>query len=415
MKNILLIPDSFKGTMSSARICTLMTSAIKEIFPEAQTVSIPAADGGEGTIDAFLEAIGGTKKTLKVKNLFFEEMEGFYAVLENADSDIQKTAVIEMAACAGLPLALGRLKPSLTTTYGAGELIADALEKGCTNIIIGLGGSATNDGGCGAAAALGVKFFDKEGKSFIPVGGTLKNIESIDTAGLNPLVKKASFTTICDIDNPLFGKNGAAYIFAPQKGADPKTVEELDKGLRHLAQVAGKTEGITSGCEAAQICGAGAAGGMGYGTLIFLGSELKMGIEIVLDTVDFDKKLKEASLVFTGEGKLDSQSLRGKVIAGVAKRAKKKNVPVIALVGDTENGIDPIYDMGVSAVFSINRRAVPFTQAQKTAEIDLVSTMKDILRLIKAVADCKKLLAMGLSSEDIVKATGLSKEEIEKL
>ncbi|UTC76702.1 glycerate kinase [Treponema sp. OMZ 799] len=383
MKKILLIPDSFKGTMSSARICTLMNSAIKEILPEAETLSIPVADGGEGSVDAFLEAAGGIKKTVKVKNPFFEEMDGFYGILKNENPNAEKTAVIEMAACAGLPLAMGRLNPSLTTTYGAGELIADALENGCTRIIIGLGGSATNDGGCGAAAALGVKFFNREGKSFVPTGGTLKNIERIDMSGLNPLVKKARFTTMCDIDNPLFGKNGAAYIFGPQKGADPKMVEELDQGLKHLALIAERTEALNSRSKAAEIPGAGAAGGMGYGNLIFLGSELKMGIEIVLDTVDFDKKLDEASFVFTGEGKLDSQSLRGKVVVGVAKRAKKKNVPVIAVVGDAESGIEPVYDMGVSAVFSINRLAVPFSQAQKTAETDLGSTMKDILRLIK--------------------------------
>ncbi|UTC64441.1 glycerate kinase [Treponema sp. OMZ 788] len=383
MKKILLIPDSFKGTMSSVRICTLMKNAVHEIFPEAQALSIPVADGGEGSVDAFLEAAGGIKKTVKVKNPFFEEMEGFYGILKNENPNAEKTAIIEMAACAGLPLAVGRLNPSLTTTYGAGELIADALENGCTRIIIGLGGSATNDGGCGAAAALGVKFFDKDGKSFVPAGGTLKNIERIDMSGLNPLVKKARFTTMCDIDNPLFGKNGAAYIFGPQKGADPKMVEELDQGLKHLALITEKTEALNSRSKLAEIPGAGAAGGMGYGTLIFLGSELKMGIEIVLDTVDFDKKLDEASFVFTGEGKLDSQSLRGKVVVGVAKRAKKKNVPVIAVVGDAESGIDPVYDTGVSSVFSINRLAVPFSQAQKTAETDLVSTMKDILRLIK--------------------------------
>ncbi len=388
MKKILLIPDSFKGTMSSARICTLMKNAIKEIFPEAQTLSIPVADGGEGSVDAFLEAVGGIRKTVKVKNPFFEEMEGFYGILKNEDPNTGKTAVIEMAACAGLPLALGRLNPSLTTTYGVGELIADALKNGCTNIIIGLGGSATNDGGCGAAAALGVKFFDKEGKSFIPAGGTLKNIKRIDMTGLNPLVKKAKFTTMCDIDNPLFGKTGAAYIFAPQKGADPGMVEELDQGLKHLALVAGKTESLNYGSKTAEIPGAGAAGGMGYGTLVFLGSELKMGIEIVLDTVDFEKKLDNTDFVFTGEGKLDSQSLRGKVIAGVAQRAKKKNVPVIAVVGDAEEGIDDIYKMGVSAVFSINRLAVPFSQAKKTAETDLTSTIKDVLRLIRIFSIC---------------------------
>lgn len=380
MKKILLIPDSFKGTMSSARICTLMKEAVEDIFPGCETLGIPVADGGEGSVDAFLEAVGGEKIFATVKNPFFEDMEAFYGILDSKTGGTEKTAVVEMAACAGLPLAMGRLNPLITTTYGAGQLIAAALQKGCKNIIIGLGGSATNDAGCGAAAALGVEFFGKDGKSFVPAGGTLKDIEHIDISKTGELLKGCTLTAMCDIDNPLYGTNGAAYIFGPQKGADEKTVQELDAGLRHIAEIVKKDLGI----DKADYPGAGAAGGMGYGMLCFLGAELKPGIETVLDATDFDRKLKGANFVFTGEGKIDSQSLRGKVVVGVARRAKKAGTPVIAVVGDAEANLDAVYDTGVAAVFSINRLAVPFSEAKKTAEADLSAVMRDILRLIRA-------------------------------
>ncbi len=376
MKKILLIPDSFKGTMSSARICTLMKEAVADVFPSCETFSIPVADGGEGSVDAFLEAVGGTKETAVVKNPFFEDMESFYGILNGGTAE--KTAVVEMAACAGLPLAAERLNPRTTTTYGAGQLVAAALKKGCKKIIIGLGGSATNDGGCGAAAALGVRFFDRDGKSFVPVGGTLKDIAHIDTSAIEEYVKQADFTAMCDIDNPLYGENGAAYVFGPQKGADETAVRELDAGLRHFAEIVKRDLGI----DKADYPGAGAAGGMGYGLLCLLGARLKMGIETVLDTTGFDRLLTNADCVFTGEGKIDSQSLRGKVVIGVARRAKKAGVPVIAVVGDAERGLDAAYDTGVTAVFSINRLAVPFSEAKKTAEADLSATMRDILRLM---------------------------------
>lgn len=362
--------------MSSARICALMKKAAEAVFPDCETVSIPVADGGEGSVDAFLEAAGGVKQQLTVKNPFFEDMESFYGILDGDETE--KTAVVEMAACAGLPLASGRLNPHVTTTYGAGQLIAHALEKGCKKIIIGLGGSATNDGGCGAAAALGAVFFDKDGKRFVPTGGTLKDIARIDIAGIDARIGQTDCIAMCDIDNPLHGKNGAAYIFGPQKGADETAVRELDEGLRHLAEIIKRDIGI----DKADYPGAGAAGGMGYGMLCFLGARLKMGIETVLDTAGFDRRIADADCIFTGEGKIDSQSLRGKVVIGVARRAKKAGVPVIAVVGDAEKDIDAVYDEGVTAVFSINRLAVPFSEARKTAEQDLSAAMGNILRLM---------------------------------
>jgi glycerate kinase len=374
MRKVILIPDSFKGTMSSSLICDIMEEAVKKYYPSAEIQKIPVADGGEGSVDAFLQAAGGTKVYTTVKGPYFEDMEAFYGMLDDG-----KTAVIEMAACAGLPLVGDKKNPSLTTTYGVGQLILDAVKKGAKHVIVGLGGSATNDAGTGAAAACGVVFFDRNRKSFVPTGGTLKDIAAIDAKTLNPLLKDVSITTMCDINNPLFGTNGAAHIFGPQKGADPSMVEELDKGLRHVSEIVKRDIGI----ESESMPGAGAAGGMGYGMHVFFGSRLQMGIETVLDTVQFDSLVKDADFVFTGEGKIDSQTLRGKVVIGVAKRAKLAHVPVIAIVGDIGDDIDPVYETGVSAVFSINRVAVDFPQAKLRAQKDLYLTMDNLIRFIK--------------------------------
>jgi glycerate kinase len=375
MKKILLVPDSFKGTMSSTEICVIIEEAIKEFYPGAEVISLPVADGGEGSVDAFLTAIGGEKKTVSVQGPFGREMKSFFGIL--ADD----TAVIEMAACAGLPLVGSEKNPMLTTTYGAGELIKAALDSLCGKIIVGIGGSATNDGGCGAAAALGVKFFDKNGDAFIPTGGTLHKIERIDKTGVDARLKTTKLITMCDIDNPLYGENGAAHIFGPQKGADPAMVKLLDAGLRHLSEVV-KSE-LSLGI--AQTSGAGAAGGMGYGMRVFLDSSLQMGIETVLDAVNFDELLKGADCVFSGEGKIDTQSLRGKVVIGIARRTKKANVPLIAVVGAMDKDIDSVYEEGVSAVFCINHHADDFSQPGLCAKSNLAAAMKNILRFQRAM------------------------------
>ena len=262
MKKFLLIPDSFKGTMSSSEICSIMKKAILNNYNDAEVISIPVADGGEGSVDAFLTAVGGEKISVKVKGPYFEDITSFYGIIDNG-----KTAVIEMAACAGLPLVEDKANPCKTTTYGVGQLIANAVERGCKKIIIGLGGSCTNDGGAGAAAALGVVFTDKAGKSFVPVGGTLKDIEHIDKSKLLPALKQVEVVTMCDIDNPLFGESGAAYVFAPQKGATPEMVKELDFGLRHLDKKIQSDLNLSL----SELKGAGAAGGMGCGMVAFLG------------------------------------------------------------------------------------------------------------------------------------------------
>lgn len=371
MNKILLIPDSFKGTMSSLEICRIMENVLRGYFPRAEIRAIPVADGGEGTVDAFLAAMGGEKIPLTVTGPLGRPVEAFYG-------RIGDTAVMEMAAAAGLPLVSGHPAPETATTYGAGELMVHAAEHGAKRLVVGLGGSATTDGGCGAAAAAGVRFLDGAGQTFVPTGATLKDIADIDLSGLSPALGRAEIVTMCDISNPLAGSQGAAHVFAPQKGADEGAVERLDQGLRHLASVVRSRLGL----EIEIMAGAGAAGGMGGGMAAFFGSRLEMGIEAVLDTVGFDGLLEGADLVFTGEGKLDSQSLRGKVVSGVARRAKCAGVPVIAIVGDIGDPIGEAYDMGVSAIFSINRVAVPYQEARLRAREDLARTMDNLCRLL---------------------------------
>ncbi|MCH4239537.1 MAG: glycerate kinase [Oscillospiraceae bacterium] len=373
MKKCILIPDSFKGTMSSAEVCSIMAEAVRRNFPAAEIHRIPAADGGEGTVDALLTAIGGRKVSVTVKGPYFEDVPSFYGILPDG------TAVIEMAAAAGLPLAGSRLQPELATTYGVGQLMASAVKSGCRRIILGLGGSATNDGGCGAAAALGTVFRRTDGTVFTPVGQTLQEIAAIDNSRLQKRLKGIVTIVMCDINNPLCGPQGAAAVFAPQKGADAQTVRMLDCGLAHFAKIVA----AETGTEILGLPGAGAAGGMGGGMAALLGASLQSGIEAVLDAVHFDDLLRKTDVVFTGEGRLDSQSLHGKVISGVARRTKATKVPLFAVAGDLLGNPANIYEAGVTAAFSINRLAVPFEQAKKTCRQDLAWTMDSILRLLK--------------------------------
>ncbi|MCL2703466.1 MAG: glycerate kinase [Defluviitaleaceae bacterium] len=373
MKKFILVPDSFKGTMSSAEICAIMKERISAYYPNARIISIPIADGGEGTVDAFLLAMGGEKVYIPVKGPYMEGMEGFYGIVDGGS-----TAVIEMASCAGLPLAGNNLNPGKTTTFGVGQMMADAARRGCKKLIMGLGGSATNDFGVGAAAAAGIRFLDKSGKEFLPVGETLSDIGSIDMTGLLPELAGMEIITICDIDNPLYGKTGAAYVFGPQKGTGPAMVEFLDGQLRAVSDTVKRTLGT----DVSSIPGAGAAGGMGGGMTAFFGSRLQMGIETVLDTICFDDLLTDTDMVFTEEGKIDMQSLRGKAAIGVARRAKKRDVPVVAVVGDIGDGIGEAYEEGICGIFSINRAAIPFGEAKKRSRQDLFHTMDNLLRFL---------------------------------
>ena len=373
VKKFILIPDSFKGTISSGEVCSIMEKCIRRYYPEAGIISIPVADGGEGSVDSFLTAMGGEKIRVPCKGPYMEDINSFYGIIDGG-----KTAVIEMAACAGLPLVGEKLHPGKTTTYGVGELLVDASRRGCNKIIVGLGGSATNDFGAGAAAGAGVRFFDKDGRAFVPVGETLSQIAKIDKSKLCEELRQTEIITMCDIDNPLFGENGAAYVFGPQKGADPKMAEYLDGQLRAVSEKVRNEFGV----DVSSLKGAGAAGGMGAGMAAFFGSSLQMGIEVVLDTVGFDQLALDANLIFTGEGKIDYQSLHGKVITGVARRAKKMGIPVIAVAGQIDDNIEGIYDEGVSAIYSIMRSALPFDEVKHRCKADLDIAMDNIIRTI---------------------------------
>ncbi len=371
----ILIPDSFKGTLSSVQICRIMEARIRRQFPDSAVVKVPVADGGEGTVDAFLAAAGGKKRFITVKNPYFEDIKAAYALIEDG-----KTAVIEMAACAGLPLVEDRKNPLLTTTYGVGEMILDAAGQGVRKIILGLGGSCTNDGGCGAAAAAGVKFFNKNGKEFIPTGGTVREIASIDLKSRKPGLAGIEIIAMCDIENPMYGPNGASFVFGPQKGADMETAALLDQGIRRLSEAIKEA----SGRDFSQVPGSGAAGAMGAGMLAFFEARLQMGIDTVLDAADFDRLMEDADYIFTGEGKLDRQSLGGKVVIGVARKARTKNKPVIAIVGGAvDEEIENVYEEGVSAVFPINRLPQDFSVSRSRSRENLEATTDNILRLIK--------------------------------
>lgn len=376
MKKVILIPDSFKGTMSSEDICDIMKSVILSYYPECNVVSIPVADGGEGSVDAFLKAVGGEKVYKEVTGPYFgEKVQGYYGILPS------NTAVLEMAAAAALPMVGDRKDPSSTTTYGVGELLLDAASRKVDKIILGLGGSATNDAACGLASACGISFYNAKGEKFIPVGKTLDEVVKIDLSTMDERLRNIPIVTMCDIDNPFYGKEGAAYIYGPQKGADEAMVKLLDGKMKVLAEVIKKGLGV----DVQEVPGSGAAGGMGGGMCAFFSSKLQMGIETVLETVKFDTLLDDCDFVYTGEGKIDGQSLRGKVVIGVARRAKKKGVKVVAFVGDIGENVSGAYEEGVTGIFSINRVAVPYKEAKLRAETDLALTLDNLFRFQKAL------------------------------
>lgn len=358
--NILIAPDSFKGTLTAHEVCDIIGQAFADTVKEIRITKLPAADGGEGLCSCLHKICGGEMKTAEVSGVFGEKMTAEYLMLSG------KTAVIEMAACAGLPLAGDRKNPERATTLGVGELILDAKENGAERILLGLGGSATNDCGFGMASALGYMFADKNGKEFIPTGETMIEVERITKP---EKALEISVTAACDVENPLYGKNGAAHVFSPQKGADEEMVERLDSGLRHAAEIIKRD----LSADVSEIKGAGAAGGMGAGAVAFLNAELKRGIDILLDTADFDSKAAEADLIITGEGRLDSQSVNGKVISGIANRASALGKKVIAICGSRGAGADEIKKLGVSELYFSSETYKPFDEIIKTCREDLYS------------------------------------------
>jgi glycerate kinase len=352
-------------------ICEIAKETIPRFFPDCKVESIPVADGGEGTVACFQEAIGAQQVVAQATGPYGEPIEAVYARKG-------ELAVMEMAAVAGLPMVGERKDPEKTTTYGLGQMILHGVKSGCGKLLLGLGGSATNDGGCGCAAALGVKFFDESGTPFVPVGETLKNICRIDASEAKELLKDIQITVMCDVDNPLCGPTGAAAVFGPQKGADREMVQRLDQGLEHLAKIIRRD----LGCEVDKVPGSGAAGGLGAGCMAFLGAELRSGIEAVLDAVDFDARVTDADLVITGEGCIDSQSVHGKVISGIAGRTAPRKIPLVAIVGGIADGAEEAYDLGVTAMFSINRKAEPLEVSGPKSKENYQRTLEDILRLL---------------------------------
>ena len=372
MKKCIVVSDSFKGTLTSVDICRFSEYVIPKFFPECDVVAIPAGDGGEGTVDCLLAALDADAEYVEVSGPYMEKVAAKYAVFNDS-------AMIEMASASGLSLVQSRKNPMLTTTYGVGELITDAINTGCRHIYLGLGGSATNDGGCGCCAALGVKFYNSLGKTFIPAGGTLKNICHIDISEALEFLDGADINLMCDVSNPFFGANGAAYVFGPQKGADSDMIKLLDSGLENLCNVIRADLGI----DIANLPGGAAAGGMGGGLTAMLNGTIKSGIDTILELTDFEHHLPGADLVITGEGILDDYSFNGKVLGGITSRTLPREIPVYAIVGRIGDlSLDPS-EYGISAVFETNKTGRPMDEVALTAARDYATALEEAMRYRK--------------------------------
>ena len=355
--NILIAMDSLKGSLSSLEANRATMEGLTKASPDFNIQTVPVADGGEGTVEALVYATNGHFIDLVVTGPLGEPVQARYGILGD-----KKTAVIEVAEACGLPLlAKEQRNPLVTTTYGVGEMIVDAVNKGCHELIIGLGGSATTDAGIGMLQALGYQFLDEEGTSVGFGGAELKRFATVDGRMVPESVKTAKFRVACDVNNPLFGGNGAAYIYGPQKGATPEMVKELDSGLRHFAEIVLDELGI----NLQQISGAGAAGGLGAAFAGFLNSHLESGVDIILERTQLEEKLQQVDLVITGEGKLDGQTSMGKAPSGIAKMAAKLNIPVIALAGDISEGNSTLHDTGITAYFTIVTGPTDLEEAMK--------------------------------------------------
>lgn len=372
---LLFASDSFKGTLSSEQIIRLLTDSANRIFPGCETLGVPIADGGEGTVDAVIAVTGGSLRSVKVHGPLMEEVSASYGVFGGDN------AVIEMAAASGLPMVPAEKRnPLYTTTYGTGELIKDALDHGYRKLSIAIGGSATNDGGMGAMRALGVRFLDKDGKELSGVGADLSKVADIDLSGMHPAVKDAKITVMCDVNNPLTGPDGASYTFGKQKGGTPEILDELETGMKQYASVMREKLGM----DVENLAGAGAAGGLGAALCGYLHAALKSGIETVLDLIDFDSLLEGTDLVVTGEGRIDWQSAFGKVPSGVGMRCKAKNIPTVAIVGGMGDGAEKIYEFGVDSIVPTINGAMDIDEALKRAEELYICAADRTFRMIRA-------------------------------
>ncbi len=373
--NIVIAPDSFKESLSAKAVAENIAIGIKKVFPDANILQIPISDGGEGLLEALVPPSNGTFISVQVKDPLLRTLNAQYGILGDST-----TAVVEMATASGLELLKEAEKnPMTTSSYGTGQLIKDALDKGCTKIIIGIGGSATNDGGMGMVKALGGKFLDKEGNPIAEGGGSLHNLHSIDLSGFDNRIQHCEILAACDVSNPLVGPHGASFVFGGQKGGNPSQLEQLDHNLTHYATLIKNELGI----EVANVKGAGAAGGMGAALLAFLGAKLERGIDLILETLQLETHIKKANWVITGEGKIDHQTLYGKTISGVASLAKKHNVPVIAVAGKLGEGIEELYPIGVTAMFSIVNQPMTLQEAMAKTKVLIQDCMENVFRTIK--------------------------------
>ncbi len=342
---IVVAPNAFKGSLSASDAAAAIAAGVARVLPNAEIIQVPVADGGDGMVDVALEALDGERRTAQVEGPRQEPVDADYCHVSSMG-----LAAIEMALASGLVLLPeDRRDPTATTTLGTGQLIADALDQGVARIVVGIGGSATNDGGIGVASALGVRFLDEAGDGVSPVGGMLSRIRHIDMSGLDARLAGVRIEAVCDVDNPLTGPKGAAPVYGPQKGATPEQVAQLDAGLAHLADVIERDLGR----DVRALPGGGAAGGLGAGLHAFLGAELRRGVDVVLDLVSLNAKLADADLAFTGEGQIDFQTAHGKAPAGVGAAAQAHGVPCIAIAGSVGTGVDTLVDVGISAVFSL--------------------------------------------------------------
>jgi glycerate kinase len=371
MKKIVVASDSFKGSLSSMQVADAVERAVLQACPACDVIKIDVADGGEGTMDALQHTLGGHKIWLEVSDPLGRPVRASYVILEDGT-----TAVVEMAVASGLPsLSPEERNPLETSTYGTGQLIADALNKGCRKFLIGIGGSATNDAGMGMLQALGYRFTDAQGNVLCGCGESLEKVASIDASSASPALKESEFIVACDVDAPLYGPKGAAYVFAPQKGADTETVERLDNGLKHFSEVVAKSKGAIE--DYAQTPGAGAAGGLGFGLMAFLNARLVSGINMVLDAIGFDSIIKDADLIITGEGRIDSQTLTGKTPYGVLQRAKLQGIPVVAIGGSVQLDSEDATRVGFAAVLQVTPPGMPLHDAMnpETASENICRTI----------------------------------------
>lgn len=375
---VVVAPDSFKGSLSSVKAAEAIRTGIYNAVKEADVAIIPMADGGEGTVDALLAAAGGERIAVTVEGPLGEPVEAAYGLLPGG-----RTAVIEMAAASGLPLVAAQSRdPLATTTYGTGQLVRDALARGAERILIGLGGSATNDGGMGMAQALGVRFLDEAGQLIAErgCGRLLASIASIDASGLDPRLATAEITVLSDVTNPLCGPDGASAVYGPQKGASPEAVKLLDRGLAHYAE----RIAAHNGRLIRDVPGAGAAGGLGAGLLAFCNAEMKPGIQVIMELVGFEQAADGAQLIITGEGRTDGQTAFGKVPVGIAAGARPYGVPVICLSGGLGEGSAALYEYGISALFSIANKPMTLEEAMQNGEQLLAEAAENIVRLFRA-------------------------------